>query len=258
MLEIERAVCGCAYGGTSWTTRDEADRIAQHLRLRPGMRLLDVGAGSGWPGLYLARITGCDVALVDIPLEGLRIAARRAITEPITGACWVMAADGAAMPLRSAGFDAIGHSDVLCCLEAKGSVLAECRRVIRADGTMVFTVISITPGLSAADYQRALQAGPLFKDAGAGYPALLEQTGWRVTQHVDLSLEYASRARHMLREEEAHADALARLFGEAEFSDMLDRRRGTVQALDCGLLQRALFAAVPAAGLRGGISLPPS
>ena len=168
MLEIERAVCGCAYGGTSWTTRDEADQIARQLQLRPGMRLLDVGAGSGWPGLYLARVTGCDVALVDIPIEGLRIAARRSIAEPIAGACWVMVADGAGLPLQSAGFDAISHSDVLCCLEAKAAVLNECRRVICEDGMMVFTVISIAPGLSAADYQRARQAGAPFKEAGAG------------------------------------------------------------------------------------------
>jgi hypothetical protein len=32
LLAIEQAVCGCAYGGTSWTTREEAERIAQMLR----------------------------------------------------------------------------------------------------------------------------------------------------------------------------------------------------------------------------------
>jgi 2-polyprenyl-3-methyl-5-hydroxy-6-metoxy-1,4-benzoquinol methylase len=54
MLAIERQVCGCDYGGNSWTTRDEAQHIGANLDLKPGMRLLDVGAGSGWPGLYLA------------------------------------------------------------------------------------------------------------------------------------------------------------------------------------------------------------
>jgi hypothetical protein len=53
ILSIERSVCGCDYGGTSWTTRDEAERIGAILGLRPGLRLLDLGAGSGWPALYL-------------------------------------------------------------------------------------------------------------------------------------------------------------------------------------------------------------
>ena len=42
---IERAVCGCDYGGTSWTTRDEAQRLGELLSLAPGVRLLEIGAG---------------------------------------------------------------------------------------------------------------------------------------------------------------------------------------------------------------------
>jgi len=243
MLEIERAVCGCDYGGTSWTTRHEAERVGGLLGLNPGTRFLDVGAGAGWPGLYLARITGCDVTLVDVPLEGLRIANARAVAERLAGECRVIAADGAALPLQSAGFDAIGHSDVLCCLESKLSVLQECRRVIRVGGRMAFTVISIAPGLSAADYKRAVETGPPFKEAGVGYAKMLEQSGWRITHHLDLTVGYAQAARHMLRQEEARAEALTRVLGEVEFSDRLGRKRNTVQALDGGLLRRELIAA---------------
>ena len=96
MREIERSVCGCDYGGTSWTTRREAEQVGALLGLAPGRRLLEVGAGSGWPGLYLARTTGCDVTLVDMPLAGLRIAARRAALDGLDGACWIALADGAA------------------------------------------------------------------------------------------------------------------------------------------------------------------
>ena len=37
---VERAVCGCDYGGTSWANRDEADRIATALKLAPGVGML--------------------------------------------------------------------------------------------------------------------------------------------------------------------------------------------------------------------------
>ena len=51
MRAVERSVCGCDYGATSWTTVNEAQRIGDALALAPGLRLLEIGAGSGWPAL---------------------------------------------------------------------------------------------------------------------------------------------------------------------------------------------------------------
>ncbi len=152
MLDLERAVCGCDYGGTSWTTRDEAEQMGQLLELGEGRKLLEIGAGSGWPALYLAGKTGCDATLADVPHEALRIAADRVASESLVGEISLAVADGAFLPFKAAQFDAVSHSDVLCCLAPKRGVLDECRRVIRRGGKMVFSVVSISPGLSAADY----------------------------------------------------------------------------------------------------------
>ena len=243
MREIERAVWGCDYGSTSWATAAEVRRVAQLLGLGPGKRLLDIGAGSGWPALHLARVTGCDVALVDLPYEGLRIAAERAAADGSAGRCWFAVANGAALPFKAAAFDAIGHSDVLCCLEAKLSVLRDCRRVIRSDGRMVFTVISIAPGLSPADHARAVESGPRFVAAPAEYPALLRQAGWDVADRIDLTAEYAETARRLLREEEARAEPLRELLGVAAYAERLAGHRASLRATEDGLLRRDLFAA---------------
>jgi len=128
MRDLERSVCGCAYGSTSWTTRREAERIAELLELGPDVQLLDVGAGSGWPGLYLAQLTGCDVVLVDLPLVALRIALARATDDGLSERCEAVAADGAALPFLDGSFDALSHSDVLCCAPDKLAILRACRR----------------------------------------------------------------------------------------------------------------------------------
>jgi len=129
MRDLERSVYGCDYGGNGGTTRLEAERIAQLLELRPGAKLLDVGAGSGWPGLYLAQLTGCDVVMVDLPLAALRIARERAAADNLAERCEAVAADGAALPFRDASFDALNHSEVLCCTPDKLGVLRACRRL---------------------------------------------------------------------------------------------------------------------------------
>ncbi|MEE8505148.1 MAG: methyltransferase domain-containing protein [Kiloniellales bacterium] len=244
MLQIERRVCGCDYGGTSWTTRHEALEAGKELELRPGKRLLEVGAGSGWPGLYLAGKTGCDVALIDLPFEGLKIAAQRAAADGLAGACWAAVADGAALPLEGGCFDAVLHSDVLCCLEEKLSVLRECRRVLRAGGKMVFTVISICPNLSPADYARAAACGPPFIETAVEYPEMLRQAGWKITNHVDLTPDYGGSVGQFLREEETHAEELRDLFGDADYLETLARRRRTHSAIQEGLIRREMFGAI--------------
>jgi methylase of polypeptide subunit release factors len=114
LKQIERAVIGGDWGAEGYTTVAQADRLGDALRLDLGRRLLDLGAGRGWPGLYLAVHTGCDVVLSDVPLGGLRVARARAETEGVADHAVAVAASARALPFRPATFDAIVHTDVLC------------------------------------------------------------------------------------------------------------------------------------------------
>ncbi|NIM27596.1 MAG: methyltransferase domain-containing protein [Gammaproteobacteria bacterium] len=246
MLDLERAVCGCDYGGTSWTTRDEADCIGALLQLGAGKALLEVGSGSGWPALYLAEKSGCDAILVDLPFEAIRLAADRVAGESLSGAIGVAVGDGAALPVQSASFDAVSHSDVLCCLARKRQVLQECRRVIRPEARMVFSVIYVAAGLSGTDHARAVESGPPHVESECGYPELLEATGWDVVERIDVTAAYEQTGRRHIREVEARADGLKALLGEAEYADMLIRRNRNVEAVAEGIVRRDLFVAKPA------------
>jgi len=245
MLTIERRVCGCDYGGNSWTSRAEAQQMAARLELRPGVRLLDLGAGSGWPGLYLGKTSGCDVTLVDLPLSGLRIAAERARKDGMTGNVWAAVADAAALPFPDEYFDAISHSDLLCCLKQKRAVLIACRRVMRRHGRMVFTVISVAPDLSAEQYSRAVTNGPEFIESDTDYPTLLAQIGWTVTGHEDITMAYGARVRRQLHADEAQKDGLVALIGASEFAERLAGWRSKLAAFDDELLRREFFVATP-------------
>jgi len=112
--EIERRVIGADWGANGCTTIAQADDLADRLGLRAGDLLLDVGAGRGWPGLYVAATTGCSVVLADVPLEGLTVAAARIQTEHLEARAWCVNASARDLPFRAASFDAVVHTDVLC------------------------------------------------------------------------------------------------------------------------------------------------
>ena len=243
MRAIERSVCGCDYGGTSWTTREQCEQISALLELRPGMRLLDVGAGSGWPALYMTGSSGCDIVLVDLPLAGLKIAAERAVLDGIISRCRVAVADGANLLFPDECFDAVSHSDLLCCLGPKRAVLGACRRVIRRGGRMVFSVLSVAPGLSPADYSRAVENGPEFIESEADYSTLLTETGWGRVERFDLTTDYAASCRRQLEADEEHEEALQTLIGASEFGERNVGWRSKLTAIGDGLLRRELFVA---------------
>ncbi len=242
MQRIERSVCGCDYGGTSWTTRREADDISKKLALRPGQRLMDLGAGSGWPGLYLAALSGCDIILVDLPAEGLAIAAARAKADRLPGVYSVAVADGRALPYGDKSFDAITHSDVLCCLPGKQAVLAECRRTVRDGGQMIFTVISVAPDLSRKDCARAIELGPPYVATETDYQEMLRLTGWATVEQVDRTAQFLDSAKTFLEADRANKAELAGLLGEEDYQQRLEKDANLIDAIAKGLLRRDLHA----------------
>ncbi|MGF6970403.1 SAM-dependent methyltransferase [Paraburkholderia sp. WC7.3g] len=243
MRDLERSVCGCDYGSTSWTTRLEAERIAELLELRPAAKLLDVGAGSGWPGLYLAQLAGCNVVLVDLPLVALQAARERATADGLTQRCEVVVADGAALPFEHASFDALSHSDVLCCTPDKLAVLRGCRRVARAGARMVFTVIAPAPSLADSERQIAIECGPPFVDVPDDYAVLLDHSGWCLQERMDLTAEFLQSMRTHLEGMQARAGALAAVFSSDELTERMKHRQATITAVGAGLLRRELFVA---------------
>lgn len=245
MQGIERQVCGCDYGGNSWTSRDQAETLIYLLGLNADAHLLDLGAGSGWPGIYLAKKCGCQVHLVDLPEMGLQVAARRAMDEGLEGRVLVTQGDAADLPVLPGKFDAISHSDLLCCLVRKRDVLFQCRKVIKPTGRMAFTVISLSPNLTDGQYARAIANAPEFVETNTGYRDLLRQTGWQLDTVTDLTEEYAqSCARQIAADEHSRAD-LEALLGLHEADARMENWHAKLDAILDGLFRRELFLCDP-------------
>jgi len=250
--EIELAVIGGDWGANGYTSGAQAGLLARLLELGPGVRLLDVGAGRGWPGLYLAASTGCRVVLADVPVEGLVSAIARAVREQLSGRAVAAAASARRLPFRPAVFDAIVHTDVLCCLRPKLSVLRECRRVLRPGGRTAFFTIHPAAGLSPAQRRRASRDGPVAVATARPYRQMLESAGFAEVHERDCTSEFATVARAWIGQWDDHRADLVSVFGEQAVQERQADRRAELRAIEDGVLSRSLFTAVRPGPVRPG------
>ena len=243
--KIEKHTCGCCYGGNSWTTKKQAEYILKVLELSTQSSLLDLGAGAGWPGLYLSSMSGCSLTLVDLPETGLKIAIKRSIRDKISEKVATLVSDASQTPFLKHSFNAISHSDLLCCLFSKAQVLTECRRIIKTKGKMAFTVISVKPGLSNLDHQKAILNSPEFIQAEEEYNIMLQGCGWQIIDQVDLSEDYLESCRLQIEADYLYQDELVELLGEKETSDRISAWNSKLEVIAQGLVRRDLFVCIP-------------
>jgi cyclopropane fatty-acyl-phospholipid synthase-like methyltransferase len=241
---FERLVFGTDYGADGWTTVDQADELARRLDLRTGHGLLDIGTGRGWPGLYLALRTGCQAVLTDQPVEGLKHAVARAQRDRIAERTSVVAATAKALPFRPESFDAVVHTDVLCCLRPKLAMLTASRRLLRPGGRTAFFTIHLPAQLPPAARRRAIEAGPPAVDfRGRDYMSLLRSAGFVEVEQLDVTSAYRSTHQAWLRHAHAMADELERAEPPGAFAQRVEEHLAVGAAIDDGLLRRSLFVA---------------
>ncbi|MEO7262940.1 MAG: methyltransferase domain-containing protein [Jatrophihabitantaceae bacterium] len=148
--------------------------LAARLRLRPGMSLLDCGAGVGGPAELAARRHLVAPVLAEPMAHACRASAR------LFGRPVVVAA-GDRLPFAAAVFDAAWSLGVLCTVEDQAALLAELRRVSRP-GALVGLLVF----LRTADQLPEQPEGNHFRTAGE-LNGLLARAGFAVVEQAELA-----------------------------------------------------------------------
>jgi arsenite methyltransferase len=180
-----------------WSSRFGA-LLFENLDLAPGLRVLDLGCGTGFPLLELAQRLGggSQVAGVDIWKEGLERAARKLDTLGLRSAALVRA-DGRRLPFPDGGFDLIVSNLGINNFETPEEVFAECRRVSKPGARLALTTNVIghmaefytafrqtLTDLGLARYLGRLEANEAHRGSTETVRALLEGAAFRVTKTV--------------------------------------------------------------------------
>lgn len=154
----------------SFTTRSELDLITSLLEVGRGLILVDIACGQGGPGLWVARGAGAHLIGVDFSPVGVAQAERRAAAMGMANQARFLVADAAATGLPSGHADAAMSIDALLFMPEKAAVLAEVRRILRANACFALTTWEPAKSEPGAPENKPLRT-------------LLEGAGFRVERH---------------------------------------------------------------------------
>ncbi|MCB9012012.1 MAG: methyltransferase domain-containing protein [Actinobacteria bacterium] len=199
-------------GQHSFVTPAYFRAYAQRLGMGPGIRVLDVGSGTGGPAIYMAEVSGCDMTGLEVNEVGIEVANRLAANTTVQDRVRFVQADGMQMPFEDASFDIVISMNVMNVFEDKVGLFREVRRVLRPGGTWAFLSGTFDFGPEDDDVRDRLARGyaiPQYTDTLAGYKAKLREAGFVVDEVVEYLSDFRETMQRWLDAWIKHRDAIA-------------------------------------------------
>ncbi|MCY4551623.1 MAG: cyclopropane-fatty-acyl-phospholipid synthase [Defluviicoccus sp.] len=191
----------CAYFTDDTNTLEEAQEnkkrhLAAKLRLRPGLRVLDIGSGWGGLALYLAGLDDVDVTGVTLSQEQHGVAERRAAEAGLSGRVRFMLED---YRHRTGQYDRIVSVGMFEHVGARHyrEFFAKLRELLPEDGVALLHSIGRMepPGTTSAWLRKYIFPGG-YTPAMSEVLAALERERLYVTDIEILRLHYAKTLAH--------------------------------------------------------------
>jgi cyclopropane-fatty-acyl-phospholipid synthase len=136
---------------------EKMNRIARHLGLAEGHRILDMGCGWSGPALYFAEQFGCHVTGITLsPVQqeyGLKWAARRGLTERIQ----IEVRNVMEVSYPPESFDHIIFLESIIHMSQKDALFALCHTLLKPDGKIF---------IQESDYDRGSMRARYLSDPG--------------------------------------------------------------------------------------------
>jgi ubiquinone/menaquinone biosynthesis C-methylase UbiE len=165
----------------SFITAAELRQISDGLAIPHGATLLDLGCGTGGPGLWIAAQSGAHLLGLDISRVAVERAAERA--ERLGSAALFRVGRLERTGLDDESVDAAISIDALQYAPDKAAVLREAARVLRPGARVGLTTFELDPERAAPlpiyGSDPAPDLRPMFERAGFAIEYYAETAGWR-------------------------------------------------------------------------------
>jgi SAM-dependent methyltransferase len=193
----DAAFLGEDFGQFSWITADQHRRVQALLHVTSSSRVLEIASGSGGPGLFTVRSTGCTLVGIDLHETGVATANAAAKEAGLSGRATFLAHDARdPLPFDDVSFDAVICIDSINHIFDRGPVFREWHRVLKDGAAAWYTDPAVVTG--PIRREEVLARSPsmgefVFTPAGSDRQLLLA-AGFGRVEEEDLTGEIAGVA----------------------------------------------------------------
>ena len=175
------------FGGLAAT-----DALARHAKINESTHVLDLCCGLGGPARYLAYHHGCRVTGVDMNTDRLAGAVRLTERTKLQDRVLFHHANALQTGLADETFDVIVSQEAFCHIPNKKTLIAECVRLLKPGGCIVYTDILARNSMTN-EIRSRLENEMAFSELSTleQYCHLLEEKSCQVVEVEDLSDDWA-------------------------------------------------------------------
>jgi ubiquinone/menaquinone biosynthesis C-methylase UbiE len=175
------------FGGLAAT-----DALARHAKINQSTHVLDLCCGLGGPARYLAYHHGCRVTGVDMNTDRLAGAVRLTERTKLQDRVLFHHANALQTGLADETFDVIVSQEAFCHIPDKKTLIAECVRLLKPGGRIVYTDILARNSMTN-EIRSRLENEMVFSELSTleQYCHLLEEKSCQVVEVEDLSDDWA-------------------------------------------------------------------
>lgn len=175
------------FGGLAAT-----DALARHAKINQSTHVLDLCCGLGGPARYLAYHHGCRVTGVDMNTDRLAGAVRLTERTKLQDRVLFHHANALQTGLADETFDVIISQEAFCHIPDKKTLIAECVRLLKPGGRIVYTDILARNSMTN-EIRSRLENEMVFSELSTleQYCHLLEEKSCQVVEVEDLSDDWA-------------------------------------------------------------------
>jgi len=185
-------------------------QITEHLRLRPGMRVLDVGSGLGGPARHLVQQADVDVTGVDLTAEYVAVARRLTDRVGLAGRTRFVHGDVTELAFPTGNFDRAWMLHVGMNVADKSRLFNGIGRVLTVDGLFIVYDVMLLgdPSLLSYPLPWASEPSHSFIARPEQYRASLSDAGFEIVAEHDRRSQ-GIRSLRGLRTADAHHEGSA-------------------------------------------------